>query len=554
MKSILRDRNKEMVEAVVLNLILLLFFFILFNPQFEGNDDISMSWIVEGAYGMRYAKLVFSNVMYGWILESLYTIFPAIKWYSVMLCLAIFISFCVLTYICLKRISKPMFYFVFAISGIYFGYEGYTLLGFTKTAGILSVAGYTLLFWALEKGLENKKALLFGAGLLLWGSWLRLFVFFMVTVIFGMYGLALAIKKIKHERTIKSIWKVLQPYVLCFGVSFFVIFSCKIVDNLAYQSDEEWGKYEEYNSLRAQVIDHNFLSWAKYSDKYEDMGISETDVKMWSSWNFADFDNFNVDVMKQIIKFDEAEKSFASYIKPFLLTCMQLFSIKIFICFLCFLILYIITEKKKDWISLVFSALAVGGIIFYLVYNERYGLPRINLTLWLAPSAVLLLLVNQKEEGIVWNTRMGIIIPLLLISFMGQELYSAAFERNSENYSAEMEELFKQTDENQNDLYLMMTRSEKVTSQFGIWDVAPYGYRTNVYALGGWSTKAPYTNIILENYNVDNPFADIKNPNIHVVSRGDIDILIEYLRENYDSHTDAVLEKQIGELGIYRIQ
>lgn len=553
MISRLRDRNKEMIEAIVLNSIMLFLFFVLFNPQFEANDDISMSWIVEGAYGARYDKLVFSNFMYGWILKGLYTICPVIKWYSVILCMAIFTSFCVLTYICLKKIPKPMFYYVFIIAGAYFGYEGYTLLGFTKTAGIVSIAGYTLLFWALEKRFENRKALLFGGILLIWGSWIRFFAFLMVTAIFGMYGLAFSIKKIKTERTMKAVVKVLQPYVLCFGVCLVLIFSCEIFDGLSYQSDAEWEKYEEYNSLRAQVIDHGYLSWDKYSDKYEVMGISEIDVKMWASWNFADFDNFNIDVMKQIMKFDEGEKSFISYIKPFLLTCMQLFSVKVFICFLCFLLLYIIAEKKKEWVTLVFLALAVGGIIFYLVYNERYGLPRINLTLWMAPSAVLLLLINRKDEGIICNTRAGIIIPLLVISFMGQDLYSAAFERNNGNFSVEMSELFEQIGENQNDLYLMMTNSEKVTSQFGMWDVAPYGYRKNVYALGGWSTNAPYTNIILENYNVENPFADMKKSNIHVVSRGDIDILIEYLRENYDPNTYAVLEKEIGELGIYRI-
>lgn len=58
---------------------------IVFPIRFEDNDDITYAWIASGVYsGSPDAHLVFLNALYGSVVAGLYSLLPAVEWYTVL--------------------------------------------------------------------------------------------------------------------------------------------------------------------------------------------------------------------------------------------------------------------------------------------------------------------------------------------------------------------------------------------------------------------------------------------------------------------------------------
>lgn len=72
------------MESLLLNLIFLLVFLIIFNPDYEVRVINMMKEIAAGARGTYNSYLVFINIIIGKILTTLYTIIPGVEWYSIV--------------------------------------------------------------------------------------------------------------------------------------------------------------------------------------------------------------------------------------------------------------------------------------------------------------------------------------------------------------------------------------------------------------------------------------------------------------------------------------
>ncbi|MCR4807603.1 MAG: hypothetical protein K5857_07990, partial [Lachnospiraceae bacterium] len=230
-----------------------------YRPFFEENDDAFLAMIAEGAYGMSEVRLIYVNVILGYLYRFLYSVAPMVRWHSVLQYVFIFMAFTAFTYvimaICIKRktekIAKPLsIVFLLAMA-----YEGYVSLQYSKTATITASAGFLILLYSLRRRddkddvtVSRKELNILDAIaylLIFYAMLLRDSSFMLAGLLTVPLGLAEFVKSLKAGKG-----KALARYVFTFlPVLIFLVVFMK-VDRIAYDRDASWKSFMEYNDTR----------------------------------------------------------------------------------------------------------------------------------------------------------------------------------------------------------------------------------------------------------------------------------------------------------------
>lgn len=91
--------KKRLLKSVIVNVIFIFAYLAILEPIHESNDDLAISFLVEGAYGIRSPYLVYQNILWGKLLCFLYSLIPNVKWYNILLYCALFVSYVSLAYV-----------------------------------------------------------------------------------------------------------------------------------------------------------------------------------------------------------------------------------------------------------------------------------------------------------------------------------------------------------------------------------------------------------------------------------------------------------------------
>ena len=96
--------NNKFIVSLLINLTFLFLALLFCDMKYEVSDDFIMDAILSGALGHNYNEhLLFSNILYGYLLKFLYSITEKISWYFVFQVVICFVSLTSLCYIVLKR-------------------------------------------------------------------------------------------------------------------------------------------------------------------------------------------------------------------------------------------------------------------------------------------------------------------------------------------------------------------------------------------------------------------------------------------------------------------
>lgn len=153
------DRLFRLVLAFLLNAGMMFLLFRLFDPVFEGNDDITIVQFVNGSCGSFDPHMVYQNYLLGVIFTNLYRLFPGFPWYSWMHFAALCASFTALTYVLMCRIRRGAGLALSLLVQAFAAYECYINIQYTKTAGVLAAAGMLLIWhglWGWEKAADQR--------------------------------------------------------------------------------------------------------------------------------------------------------------------------------------------------------------------------------------------------------------------------------------------------------------------------------------------------------------------------------------------------------------
>lgn len=535
------------LKAFIMNLLFLCFYLLFFLWKFETNDDDAMNRIVSGAYGDYTAYIVFINIVIGKFLKTLYILFPAVPWYVLMHIVTSFVSLFVITYL-LNKCKGAWGNVISILILSYMGYELYVIPQFTKTAGIAAIAGTTLLAYALEQ--KKRKKILYVAGwcLSLLGAMIRFEMYLVVlalSVLLGVHGLFVRFKN--NSLTSKEKFKNIRNYVLSWSVVIVSAFLLYAVNSYTYNSNDEWRDFSEYNAARAQLLDLGFPEYEENREDYERLGVSESDLLLYLTWNFADPDNFNTDLMNELIALKKSPSIDLIYILKYIRAIIVgSFSERGF-CFLMlmFPIMYILKIKPKNFLYYIVATLLLN---FYFYYSGRYLIHRVDVIVW---CTVLIMITLSSDTTTMSTITINKRIIALICIILCVDMYSAniSFRKVRPNNFQELSEMLASDEDN---LYLSDLTTFPYT--FPFFKNIPKGFQKNFYSLGGWQTMSPTQNAILKNYNIRNPFRDvIDRSDVYLIDEIGIEQKVAYINRHYSPSANAALVKNVHDTHIYQI-
>jgi hypothetical protein len=251
---------------------------LLLSPRFGVNDDLSMASVVDGSYfGEPRPHLVFSNILLGLLLSTLYGWAGTAPWYGMYLATVHFTALAVVVYLVVsedrgsRRSRLPGLAAFVGLFGLWLATE----IGFTSQGLMLAVAGVVLY---LARGQRRSAvvvaALMAGASTLIrWDSLLG--------------ALALALPFL-----IWAMWRLPRwNQALFAGIVAAVVVSGVVFQKTYYAGDEAWQEYSSFNRARGSVMERH--SWQRDDALLAEIGWSRNDAALFASHFYLDTEVFS---------------------------------------------------------------------------------------------------------------------------------------------------------------------------------------------------------------------------------------------------------------------
>ena len=527
-----------------------LIFFLFQEVAFETNDDNTMARIMYGIDSADYEPhLVYINVVLGYMMKGLLTAFPAVPWYPVLQCVLVAISFFVLVYLMLSRFDILKGLFPVFLLIVFFGSEFCLKLQFSKTAGIAALAGMLLLFESVQNGQKGPYwKWILGGFLTIMGSLYRFNSFGMILIpLFGI-GVMMLIEPLS-KRDFRRVWEICLPFAIVLSICF--IF--RLYNTLEYQLSDLWVYYKEFNTLRSELIDYGFPDFLENQALYDSLGITESDVKMFYSWDFADPEVLSLEAMRLLVD-AKAKEPFVfndcqQNLREFFFT--NFYSGAMIVAMVVAAFTNNIKTNIKKGVLGFYFVLAIIGLQVYLYASGRYGLNRVDAILSIVLFTVFVLYCWGE-----WKYQ-GKVIPIILsVLLVLSPLSGFRIKKEEARVNIPIYDLIYSDPDH---MYFRTKAAPTITIPYN-FEMYPVGYHKNFSNLGGWNTySVPYIEK-LQNYGITNPFRDmVDNPDVYLLGGSDLSSRVNYINRHYAEDAVARCVKVVYnelkdvEIKIYRV-
>lgn len=549
-----RSSKANICCAVVFVMILAVVYLLFLTPLYAINDDSAMANISYGVFGTYSNRLIFVNICLGSFIKQLMQLFPHIPWYAVCEVIVILASFIVLFFLLLEQFGIGGAVFPATVVTLFFGYSYIARIQFSQTAGIACIAGCLFLFY----GIHQKKiwAHSISGALIFVGSLYRFDVFMMLLIPFGGLGIYLI-----FDFLVKKNLKALTRYIVPFVVVIAMCLAAKLVDIQSYKITDDWVQYTEYNALRSNLLDFGFPEYDDNKDLYHELDISKSDLEMFSNWNFADPEIFNIATMKKLVEAKQHDGVPNGFLFGFLSEMVTGWSSYSFFPPILYAAIFVILDWKQQgkgrWL-VAYEVISFIGINLFLYYQGRYLVERIDISLLLSIFLIFMLYCQNCEH--LYNRKTSLLLAAIVCCTSILSIQSVISEDKKQAVDDEEIEalngrLYSLLGADQQHLYLAETFTFNVVSN--IWYVPEVGLNRNLYGLGGWDIMLPDKQRILYQYGVANPYQEsIDNGNVYFISRpmSNMNMSLGYIQRHYEKDAEAYPVK-ITEDGyqVYRI-
>lgn len=549
----LKQKYRKISVALISNLLILGAMAATMRPSFETNDDIVFAELGSGLRGVKDAHLIFQNYGLGMIYRFLYAVTGRLPWYTIVQYMILFVAFTAITYVLVSRLGEISGLCLFVILVCGFGYEGYVHLQFTKTAGIAAAAAVFLLFYLLEQKKYSWWGIIVGVLLEVIAYMYREDQFWASCGLMAGAGLLFLfdLRKYRNKKL-----RRLGICVLTFGVLLLSVFGVDRWDSSKYRS-AEWEEYQEFNQLRSELLDYGFPDYDSNQEIYEELGLSREAYELYKSWNFNDTEKFDTEVMKKLVDLKQKRPLTIRTVTAFLRRFpSDLLRMPMFYFFAVFAVLWLLCGKKDvcSVISVLAECLLLVAVYFYLYYQGRYMVNRVDVGLWFSACLVMLWIFSSGEVRYM-NTKVSVLLCMICV-VLGQfmmykdwRIATSSIPEARVSQRAVLETIG--TDKEHTYLAKSGMLSEIVC--YGPFDRMPENLLDNVYWFGGWECRTPGYTRDMEVHGIINPYRDVvNNQNIYLVD-DNIDLTLKYIRQYYAENAEAVFVKTIGNVDVYQI-
>ena len=534
------------------------------HPYYGSNDEFTLAAIASGAYGSYTQYFIYLHSAFGWILKCFYMLFPSVNCYTIVIYGLIFLSLSAIGCTWITRWKK-----IGAVMAVMLVLAGlsplYVELQYTKTAAVVTAAGYVLLFIGGQKAEKWKKAFVQALGilLLLLGSWIRFQSFGMVSILAFGFWLARAVRVLKTRE-----WK---QFLVCDCLPCIIAFSCVFgsiaAENvLVYTPGSQEEHYREYDKARQRLLDYGVPEWDDYQAEYEALGLTRTDVINLEKWLIADYDRYTADTFNAIVAFRQDRPFQWEYLLDYLriLIMKPLFLLGAFGWLLWFAASF---RKKKDlpeYVVVFWPGIALLGV--YLYFIKIYRVLPIVVTACLLMFVIFIWSAVQERIFEQWEDQLegkrfaaagmaGVILTAGLgVNMLIRPLGQPSLQQSEE--SVAFRNLYDTITKNKNVFYAFDPVSNTgVELGYSIFEKLPDDYLTNIFTLGGWETESPQIVDNLEKYDCRSLLTGLYTSDQAVlISDTMLEHIMLHLQDIYDGIFITYSKvNQIGNFNLYAL-
>ncbi len=519
---------------------------IRYYPHFETNDDMAVTFIVNGIKGSHDPHVIIQSTLLGYIYTFFYRLTTQLPWYTLIQYAVLLMSFAVIGYASRRLLGRIAWLFYAALLYIG-GYEVYITIQYTKASGMAAAAG-TMLLLLVYLGSENvrQKAGMLGASLMLLA-----FAFMyrenMTVVCMGLFvppviGYFLADRrewKEKGKRAAKLIGLVLAVFALLY-----------MGNKLTFRS-ELWQYFYAFDDPRVQLLDYGMPSFEENEEELEALGIDYTAYNMISNWELADPEVFTPETfnamvdMKQSVRY-LSRAQIKSFLKEVPQTLLQYrMSVLLIAAMLYFLLVGL--RSPRSLFLLILSGAFYGGTYYLLYCSGRWAMNRVAVPMMIAQMFSLLLLTRcdtdkpprtaDRVRKYAGAAAMILITIMYVQGSFGRYptmLRGSDAELSIRNTGKALRSNLKKVAEDEDHFYVTSTGAFIRDNMYGPFDTAEPNLMCGFIQLGGWAVNSQQYVDLCNKEGIDNPMrAGIDDPRI---IRADTHINL----------TCAYLEKHLG--------
>lgn len=285
MQKVLKKNHPMLVRSSLVAIAMMVLLYRFFQPYWETNDDVSLSMVAHGygAVAVGTPNLVFSNVLWGYLVRAIPTLY-GIYGYSIA------------TLLILLSITTFLFYSLRSLSA---GFTQSLLIllllsarpllfpQFTINAGLLTLTA--LLCWQLYLQHNRSWTLLVGC--------LLLFVGYLIRSNECLLVLVVALPWLPWQ----ALWRQRVMPIIAFTLLALGLICATVLDRHAYQG-AEWQPFNAFNPVRLPFTDYNArLELLRHPDLLARHGYTPNDLSLLSNWFFADPTIANPEALRALL-------------------------------------------------------------------------------------------------------------------------------------------------------------------------------------------------------------------------------------------------------------
>ena len=499
--------------------------FLLYRPTWAINDDPVMAMCVSGkGFTDRPTEyLLYSNILLGIFLKTLYTAVPSVPWYGIYTISVLCVSSTVLLYaMLLQRYSLNRLLF-FAVFFSVFGLYGFMHPQFTYSAFMLTTAGVFLFIQRLEEGPARTAAFYpMSVACLCAASLIRINSMALALVL-ALPSLVMGLRFRDRERSNLKKAGYWAAVVVVF------VLATTAYDEYRHRG-EGWRYARGKHMAQVEMIDNNKMT--EYSGRtkpiFDKLGWGLNDFLIMGRWFLADDEVMSYDRLSSFTTLIKSVPSRRTLIHfALLLQDPKLYLSLLIIVLFCF---RLSSERQRDLVTVLLTVVWGLCIIFYLGYFVR--LPE---RVWACIlSFVLFVAIYRADSGVSTLPRRrlsflqtAVAVLLAVVAVVWQVTADRAWRLAAADFRQEVSStLFSK-----NQLYFIWASSFPLEKMpvFDSFDIFP-----GRAVLSSHSLKNPLSSEILKKFSIVK-FRDIVNNEkvYHVGVPADMALYGRFIKEHY---------------------
>jgi hypothetical protein len=529
------------------------------------NDDYLIDMMLKGIYeGSPNANVTYIHNLLGHSIVFLYTIFPNIPVFSILL-LILFLIATIGTYVIALTLSQSRFILVSGawLSSAIFITNWYVLNPtFTAVSILLSSFGYFFIFSILKnKSRIEPLNLLLPTIILLLGYMVRSRGFQSSTLVWLPAITTILLYRLVNKDFLFK--RRFNPKYLLLALPALLV----IISNLLIS--QEWQNYYAYNNLRQEIV--NTTRTVYIQQNIEKSGWDQGELFLFDNFSFADQETFNKSQLDFLVDFSSSSQGFLGLLNPVVSVEDRLVNLKryngLILTFLILPIGLLIANSRQNYSNYIFFGIVIAGTFFALYYvlatgkiEERVVIPLL-LNIWFIIFALPSKLIASFRFFKL--TVSFIAVALFLINFQNHLHEPTYYKERSKWNKRAITFADKQQNllENLNSESILVGSISYIRSSWTSPYIPLYGEDLNFVSLG-WHSFSPSWNshnktIFKNDLTVYENL--IGNPKAYWISDPDsAEYFFRYLRKNYSNKLNPSIVASFGDAsndygGIYNV-